>query len=92
MQRVVLYQFATHEADPRKMKLCPIHRALFARWVGDHKGQSIGKSRCCFFLGHDFSRADRASEMLRSNERRAREARHLHRIAAKIENGLQCNP
>src|SRR5580658_7408252 len=33
------------------MKPCPIHRAILARWVGDHNGHPIGKSPCCFFLG-----------------------------------------
>ena len=50
LMRGVLYQPSTGFADPREMKPCPIHRALLARWVGDHNGQPSGKSPCCFFL------------------------------------------
>ena len=35
---------------------CPIHRASFARWVGDHEAR-VGTVRFCFVSGHRFTDA-----------------------------------
>jgi hypothetical protein len=56
-------QSSTGYADPRRMKLCPIHRtSLFLSdgWESVERHDIVVillKLHFCFFLGHDFSRA-----------------------------------
>ena len=40
-----LWEMKLWEINLWEMKLCPIHRAFFARWVGGHKGQPSANPR-----------------------------------------------